>query len=215
VADLAPLIRTTLLTAACAAAACHSLSTPQLVQPGAPGRASHVVEAEHAIAPPSVRVSPADVAFMQGMIAHHAQAVDMVALINSRTTREDLRLLGLRIEVSQSDEIRMMQRWLEARRQPAAAPHAHHGDGAMLMPGMLTPDDMARLAEAKGPAFDRLFLEGMIRHHEGALIMVKQLFATPGAAQESEVFAFASDVDSDQRMEIDRMRAMLARLGQV
>jgi uncharacterized protein (DUF305 family) len=193
-------------------AACHSLSAPQLVQPGAPGRASHVVEAERATSPASVRPTAADVSFMQGMIAHHAQAVEMVGLINSRTTREDMRLLGLRIEVSQADEIRMMEKWLEARGQPFPGPHAHHGDGSMLMPGMLTSEEMARLAEAKGPAFDRLFLEGMIKHHEGALVMVKQLFATSGAAQDPEIFAFASDVDSDQRMEIDRMRAMLAPL---
>jgi uncharacterized protein (DUF305 family) len=149
---------------------------------------------------------------MQGMIGHHAQAVEMVALLTSRTTREDMRMLGLRIEVSQSDEIRMMERWLEARGQPLPGPHAQHaqhGDGAMLMPGMLTPEEMARLAEAHGPAFDRLFLEGMIKHHEGALTMVKTLFATPGAGQEADIFAFASDVDADQRMEIDRMRAML------
>ena len=119
-------------------------------------------------------------------------------------------MLGLKIEVSQSDEIRMMERWLEARGQPLPGPHAHHGEGAPLMPGMLTAAEMAALAEARGPAFDRLFLQGMIKHHEGALTMVKQLFETPGAAQEAEVFAFASEVDADQRMEIDRMRAMLA-----
>ena len=195
---------------AVAAAACHSAKSPQLVQPGAPGRASHVVTAERAVDLGSSRATAADVAFMQEMIGHHAQAVEMVALLNARTTREDMRLLGLKIEVSQSDEIRMMQRWLEARGQPLPGPHAHHGEGATLMPGMLTAEEMAALAEARGPAFDRLFLEGMIKHHEGALTMVKQLFATPGAAQEPEIFAFASDVDADQRMEIDRMRAMLA-----
>ena len=117
------------------------------------------------------------------MIGHHAQAVEMVALIEARTTRADMRTLGHRIEVSQSDEIRMMQRWLEVRHQPLPGPHAHHGAGAVLMPGMLTPEEMARLAEAHGPAFDRLFLEGMIKHHAGALTMVKDLFATPGAAR--------------------------------
>jgi uncharacterized protein (DUF305 family) len=195
---------------AVAAAACHSVKSPQLVQPGAPGRASHVVTAERAVDLGSSRATAADVAFMQEMIGHHAQAVEMVALLNARTTREDMRLLGLKIEVSQSDEIRMMQRWLEARGQPLPGPHAHHGEGTTLMPGMLTSAEMAALAEARGPAFDRLFLEGMIKHHEGALTMVKQLLATPGAAQEPDVFAFASEVDADQRMEIDRMRAMLA-----
>ena len=121
-----------------------------------------------------------------------------------------MRLLGLRIEVSQSDEIRMMQRWLQAHRQPLPGPHAHHMPGG-LMPGMLTREEMARLAAARGPAFDRLFLEGMIKHHEGALTMVRTLFATAGAAQDPDIFAFASDVDADQRMEIDRMRALLGR----
>ena len=102
-----------------------------------------------------------------------------------------------------------MQRWLEARGQEVPSPHAHHMAGATLMPGMLTQADMDRLAAATGAEFDRLFLEGMIKHHEGALVMVKGLFATPGAGQESEIFAFASDVDADQRMEIDRMRGML------
>ena len=199
---------------AVAAAACHSVKSPQLVQPGAPGRASHVVTAERAVDLGSSRATAADVAFMQEMIGHHAQAVEMVALLNARTTREDMRLLGLKIEVSQSDEIRMMQRWLEARGQPLPGPHAHHGEGTALMPGMLTSAEMAALAEASGPAFDRLFLEGMMSHHEGALVMVHDLFAAPGAAQDSEIFAFASDVEADQKMEIQRMGTMLKELPQ-
>jgi uncharacterized protein (DUF305 family) len=133
----------------------------------------------------------------------------MAALLPSRSIREDMRLLARRIEVSQADEIAMMQRWLEARGQKVPGPHAHHAQGATLMPGMLTPEEMNRLAEAKGAAFDRLFLELMIKHHEGALTMVNNLFSSAGAGQESEIFAFASDVDADQRMEIDRMRGML------
>jgi len=120
--------------------------------------------------------------------------------------------LAKRIEVSQNDELGMMRRWLEARGQEVPGPHAHHMPGAPLMPGMLTPDEMAKLATVKGPEFDRLFLEGMIKHHSGALTMVADLFATAGAAQGSEIFAFASDVDADQRMEIDRMSAMLKEL---
>jgi uncharacterized protein (DUF305 family) len=143
------------------------------------------------------------------MIHHHAQALDMTELVPERTERENLRLLAERIAVSQADEIRMMQRWLEARGREAPGVHAHHAPGAVLMPGMLNAEEMARLAAAKGPEFDRLFLEGMIKHHGGALIMVRELFAVPGAGQESEIFAFASNVDVDQRMEIDRMRAML------
>ena len=204
-----------LLIAAAAAASCRSARLdpgPPLVQPGAPGESSRVISREQAIDLSHVQHTAADVRFMQGMIGHHAQALEMTALLPSRTASEDVRKLAQRIEVSQADEIRMMQRWLEARGAPQPDPHAHHASGATLMPGMLTREDMARLAEAKGPAFDRLFLEFMIRHHEGALTMVKDLFATPGAGQEPEMFAFASEVDADQRMEIERMGVMLAML---
>ena len=180
-----------------------------IVQPGAPGQATRVISAEKATDLSRVQFTPADVRFMQGMIGHHAQALEMAALLPERTDREDMRLLAKRIDVSQADEIKMMQRWLEARGQDVPGPHAHHAAGAPLMPGMLTPEEMARLAAAKGDAFDHLFLELMIKHHEGALTMVKELYATAGAGQESEMYAFASDVDADQRMEIDRMRGML------
>ena len=120
-----------------------------------------------------------------------------------------MKKLALRIELSQDDEIRMMQGWLQVRGQQAPDRNAMHMHGATLMPGMLTPDEMKQLEEAKGAEFDRLFLEGMIKHHEGALAMVKELFATPGAGQDVAIFSFASDVDADQRMEIDRMGAML------
>ena len=153
---------------------------------------------------------------MQGMISHHAQALAMVALIPDRTTRQDMRLLGKRIEISQRDEIGLMQHWLEDRHQQVPTVDAHdmvsmpgmpmHG---ALMPGMLTDEQMAALAKAKGPEFDRLFLEGMIRHHQGALTMVSQLFGTKGAGQEAEAFRFASDVDADQRAEIARMQGLL------
>ena len=202
------------LIAQTGAVSCRSSieTAPLIVQPGAPGRTSQVVSAEQASAAAGVSATAADVAFMQAMITHHAQALEMVRLLSSRTEREDLRMLGLRIELSQSDEIRMMERWLQAQGQPLPGPHAHHGPGD-AMPGMLTIEEMAALSAAKGAEFDRLFLAGMIKHHEGALAMVKTLFATPGAAQEPEIFAFASDVDADQRMEIDRMRPMLNSLG--
>jgi uncharacterized protein (DUF305 family) len=183
-------------------------SKPVIVQPGAPGQATRVIRADQASDLSQVQHTPADVKFMQGMIGHHAQAIEMTALLPSRTTREDMKMLGLRISLSQEDEIKMMRHWLEARGAPLPSEHAHHAPGG-LMPGMLTPEEMARLAAAKGPAFDKLFLEGMIKHHEGALTMVKELFATEGAGQESDIFAFASDVDADQRMEIDRMIDML------
>lgn len=149
---------------------------------------------------------------MRDMIVHHAQALEMTALVSSRTSREDMRLLALRIDVSQSDEIEMMQSWLEVRGEQVPGRHAHHGHDATLMPGMLTVEDMARLAAATGAEFDRLFLQSMIKHHEGALIMAAELFSRPGAGQEAEIFAFASHVDADQRMEIERMGAMLKEL---
>jgi uncharacterized protein (DUF305 family) len=190
-------------------------SRPPIVQPGAPGEASRTISADKASDLSRVQFTPADVRFMQGMIGHHGQAVEMTALLPSRTAGEDMKKLALRIEVSQADEISMMKHWLEARGQEVPGPHAMHMHGATLMPGMLTADEMTRLANATGVEFDRLFLEGMIKHHGGALSMVQELFATPGAGQEADIFAFASDVDADQRMEIERMRAMLAaRAGQ-
>jgi uncharacterized protein (DUF305 family) len=204
----------TLLTFLLAAAgvACRTAQvdgSPQIVQPGAPGQTSRVISAEIATDLSRVQFTAPDVRFMQGMIGHHAQALEMAALLPDRSRREDMRLLAKRIEVSQADEIQMMQRWLEARGQQVPGPHAHHAPGAPLMPGMLTAEEMGRLADARGDAFDRLFLELMIKHHEGALTMVKALYSTAGAGQESEIYAFASDVDADQRMEIDRMRGML------
>jgi len=158
---------------------------------------------------------------MQGMIMHHAQAVEMTALIESSTQNKDLRLLGARISKSQSDEIEFMKRWLTARGEPTsitmpAMPEMPGMDmstmnmkGPMLMPGMLTPKQMEALRKAKGVEFDRLFLTGMIQHHGGALIMVKDLFDTAGAGQDAELFNFATDIDSGQRAEIRIMQKML------
>ena len=186
----------------------QSDAKPVIVQPGAPGQASRVIGAAQASDLSRVQHTAADIKFMQGMIGHHAQAIEMTALIPSRTAREDMKMLGLRISLSQEDEIKMMRRWLEVRGAPLPSEHAHHMPGGM-MPGMLTPEEMTRLAAAKGPEFDKLFLEGMIKHHEGALTMVKELFSTAGAGQESDIFAFATDVEADQQMEIDRMVGML------
>ena len=183
---------------------------PAIVQPGAPGQQSKVIGAAAAADLSKVSFTPADVRFMQGMIGHHSQALEMTAIVREHSTNEGLRALALRIEVSQADEIKMMQDWLTSRGQALPDPHAHHQAGAALMPGMLTPAEMAQLAAARGAELGRLFLQLMIKHHEGALTMVRELLATPGAGQEPDVFAFASDVDADQRMEIDRMRAALA-----
>lgn len=201
-----------LLLLALGAAACRSggAAGATIVQPGAPGQANRTVSAAAASDLSKVQATPADVKFMQGMIGHHAQALEMTALIAERTQRPEMKLLGQRISVSQADEINMMRTWLTDRGQELPSEHAHHMPGGM-MPGMLSDEQMAELAAAKGEAFDRLFLRYMIQHHEGALSMVEDLFKTPGAGQEGGINAFAADVDSDQRMEIDRMRAMLGR----
>ena len=182
------------------------------VQPGAPGEATRVLTVEEAASLDHVTHTPADVRFMQGMIPHHAQALEMAALIPERTDHEGLRLLGLRIEISQRDEIAWMTSWLERRGETApmvGAGHAHGLGEGDLMPGMLSREEMAALAEARGSGFDRLFLEGMIKHHQGALMMVAELFGSPGGGQETEIFRFAADVDADQDMEILRMRDLL------
>jgi uncharacterized protein (DUF305 family) len=206
--------RTTSATAPATSPAPPSAQTgpTPIVQPGAPGEASHVISAAAATDLSKVEYTGADIKFMQGMIGHHAQALEMVELLKTRAASDDIKKLALRIELSQDDEIKMMQHWLEARGQQVPNRTAMHMHGAMLMPGMLTPDEMQRLEHATGAEFDRLFLEGMIKHHGGALTMVKDLLDTPGAAQESEVFAFVSDVEADQRMEIDRMGAMLGMM---
>jgi uncharacterized protein (DUF305 family) len=159
-----------------------------------------------------------DVRFVRMMIVHHQQALDMAALVPDRSRRRELRLLAERMDISQRDEIETMRRWLQEHGASAAAnPHAGHGgahgadaDSAHAgMAGMATPEQMAALAAASGPAFDRMFLQLMIRHHEGALQMVAELFASPEGGQEPSIFALANEVDADQRMEIDRMRALL------
>lgn len=179
------------------------------MQPGAPGAPSRVITVDRATDLSRVQHTVADVRFMQGMIGHHAQALDMTAWVPTRSSREDMRMLALRIELSQEDEIKMMEGWLEARGEEVPGVHEHHEPGATLMPGMLTAEEMSRLGEATGAAFDRLFLESMIKHHEGALIMVDELFSTAGAGQESIISAFAADIVADQRAEMDRMTGML------
>jgi uncharacterized protein (DUF305 family) len=148
---------------------------------------------------------------MQGMIMHHAQAVEMTALIDSHTDNKELRSLGARISRSQSDEINFMKRWLAARGEPAMPEMSgsHMSSHDMHMPGMLTAKQMEALKKAKGKEFDLLFLEGMIQHHNGALVMVKDLFDTAGAGQDAEIFNFATDVDNGQRAEIKAMQTML------
>ena len=151
---------------------------------------------------------------MQGMIMHHAQAVEMTALIASHTENKELRSLGARISSSQSDEIKLMQRWLAARGERISLDMpgmdmSRHSSQQQLMPGMLTPEQMQALGKAKDAEFDHLFLTGMIQHHDGALTMVKDLFDTAGAGQDADVFNFATDADNTQRAEIKIMQSML------
>src|SRR5580700_11359577 len=189
--------------------------TPVVVQPGAPGKPSKTL-------PSSTRAtllqpSQADVEFMQGMIMHHAQAVEMTALIASHTENKDLRALGARISSSQSSEIKFMKRWLATRGEPTSMEMAGmpgmsaSGGLTSLMPGMLSAQQMEALRNAKGAEFDRLFLTGMIQHHDGALTMVTDLFDTAGAGQDAEIFNFATDADNTQRAEIKIMQSMLEK----
>jgi len=164
---------------------------------------------------------------MQGMIMHHAQAIEMTALIAARTQNNHLQSLGARISHSQSDEIAFMKRWLTARGESTSmsmhetkgmdmSKHSMDISGdmsghSMMMPGMLTSKQMEALKNAKGNDFDQLFLSGMIQHHNGALIMVKDLFDTPSTGQDAELFNFVTDVDSGQRAEIKIMQTMLEK----
>jgi uncharacterized protein (DUF305 family) len=152
----------------------------------------------------------ADVRFMTDMIGHHAQALAMAALAPRNGASPEILRLAERITAGQQDEIATMERWLRARGK--TVPEAHHVAHGHLMPGMLTEAQMRELEGAKGPEFDRLFLTSMIQHHRGAVAMVKQLYNTPGAAQDDTVFKFADDVGVDQTTEIARMERMLAAL---
>jgi uncharacterized protein (DUF305 family) len=192
---------------------------PVIVQPGAPGQPTKVLPANTTAKLPPL--SPKDVEFMQGMIMHHAQAVEMTAMIAGRTTNKDVRKIGAKISQSQTDEINFMKRWLTRRGESTemAMPNTSNMKGMkgmdhskhmqMLMPGMLSDEQMEELRTSKGAKFDELFLKGMIQHHGGALVMVKDLFSAAGAGQDGEIFNFASDVDTGQRGEIKIMQEML------
>ena len=182
-----------------------------IVQPGAPGQAGRSFSTDELAAVEGVSYVQADVDFMQGMIPHHAQALEMTALVRQHASTGAVRTMALRMEISQRDEIGLIEGWLrehgEAIEMPGMGMSRMH-----VMPGMLTPEQMTELANARGVEFDRRFLEGMIQHHYGAIDMVFNLFNTSGAAQESTIFKFAEDIDADQLMEIERMRGVLATL---
>ena len=191
--------------------------SPVIVQPGAPGQGNKALTPKTAkadVRPPS----KPDIDFMQGMIMHHNQAVEMTELLKTRSQDPEVLELGKKIDVSQTDEMRWMKQWLTDRGLPVSAPMDMGGmdmpgmDMSSMMPampGMLTAAQMDALRKASGPTFDHLFLTGMIQHHTGALTMVKQLFANPGAGQDPQLFDFASDVDNTQQAEIDYMQHML------
>jgi uncharacterized protein (DUF305 family) len=169
---------------------------------------------------PAPAVNAADVEFMSGMIPHHAQAVLIAGWAPTHGARDDVRILCERIVVAQKDEIALMQTWLSDRGLPVPAADATHhvmkmGDmeHKMLMPGMLSAEQLAQLEKARGPEFDRLFLTFMIKHHEGALTMVDTLFESYGGAQDETVFRLASDIWADQQAEIERMQLMLTGGG--
>ena len=202
------------MTASCAGTPSVPVGTTgtQIIQPGAPGEMAQAFDTAELEAIGGLSHSEADVRFMRGMIPHHGQALDMTALVPTRATTNGFRSMALRMQISQRDEIRLMERWLTEREEDIPPPNAHRmmmaGDMA-LMPGMLSAGQMEQLTSATGQEFERLFLEFMIMHHEGALTMVQTLFNSSGAGQESLIFKFATDVDADQTIEILRMRRML------
>ena len=187
-----------------------------ILQPGAPGQAPKQLSPREAVGVADTRFSPDDVRYMQGMIHHHHQAVQMAALVRERTTRQELLDVAERINASQADEIKFMQTWLRERGQaapdPAAAHGAHDHAGMVEMAGMATPEQMAALAAARGPEFERLFLERMISHHEGAITMTEKLLKQPGSAYEPVLENFTTEVTTEQRAEINRMSGLLVQL---
>jgi uncharacterized protein (DUF305 family) len=214
----------------CGAAARHSQAS---VPAGTSGNVAST-PAEQARKDGGVQAyTAADVSFMQGMIHHHAQAVVMAGWASTHGASGGVKILASRIDVGQRDEIAFMKRWLRERHQMVPGPYAKSdtadrqpfmsgmsmpGMPGMsmpdtLMPGMLTPQQLAQLSAANGAEFDRLFLTFMIQHHQGAVTMVDKLFSSPGAGQEEYVFRFASDVNTDQTTEIERMRLMLSHVS--
>jgi uncharacterized protein (DUF305 family) len=238
----------------CGCASVALAQAPNIVQPGAPGKPTQELTAVTA-APLPKGPSEADVKFMQDMIMHHGQAVEMTELAKTRAADPEVKAMASKIDLSQGDEIRWMKQWLAERGYPeepaggmagmamdhgsmAGMGHSHmqgmdHGDMAGMdhsamnhgaaakadpmdvapMVGMLTPRQMQALRNAHGAEFDRLFLTGMMQHHNGALLMVKDLFQQPGAGQDPQLFDFANDVDNTQLAEIDIMKGILRKVN--
>ena len=178
---------------------------PNVVQPGAPGASSSTLAPDDLGRLATIAPTPADVAFVQGMVHHHQQALVMADYVPARGSGADLKVLARRLRVGQEQEIRQMQGWLESNN---ASAHSGGHEPAQLMPGMLTAAELSRLEAARGAAFDRLFLQYMIKHHQGALTMIERLYAAGGGAQ-SELDFLIRHVDTDQTTEITRMRQLL------
>lgn len=183
-----------------------------IVQPGAPGQSSRKLSEDDAAKIETPKHTKADVEFMQGMIHHHAQALEMTDFVPDRAVGRDVTLMARRMKLSQQAEIELMEQWLKDRDEeiPGAGEH-EHGHGGELMPGMLTPAEMDRLQAARGRRFNRLFLVSMMGHHRGALTMIRELFDKNGGA-ESETDAVLRNIDTDQTLEIGRMERVLAKL---
>ncbi len=200
------------MLAGCSSSDGEAENTARVVQIGAPGEPNRVLGPDEVAALEAPGYTDADVAFVQGMIHHHQQALEMIALVDERAGRSDLPLLATRMDVSQRDEITQLEAWLVERGEEVPDDHSHD-DPAELMPGMLTAEQLAQLEGASGTDFDALFLQYMIGHHEGAVMMVEELLTAGFGGQEPEVFQLAQHVEADQQVEIARMRSLLAELA--
>lgn len=205
-------VRVALLAGVALPAAAMANDPAPIVQPGLPGQASRTLTAEEATKLTDTRYAPGDVAFMQHMIVHHEQAVEMAALVKQRTNNAAIVKIANRIDASQKDEMKFMTTWLTERKEPLQMAGMEHHHQAMK--GMATPEEMAALAASSGTAFDQLFLKLMVKHHRGAVDMVKELQDRPGTAYDPVMFNFTNDVVTDQNAEIDRMNRVLATLSQ-
>ncbi len=206
-----------LTSAACSsddddAAAVPTAAAP-VVQIGAPGATNRELAPDEVAELETPGYTDADVAFVQGMIHHHQQALTMTALVAARAGRSDLPQMAERMDVSQRDEIAQLEAWLAERGEDVPDAHGAHGDAVDLMPGMLTAEQLAHLEAARGADFDELFLQYMVVHHEGAVMMVEQLLTAGLGGQEPQVFQLAQHVESDQQVEIARMKSLLAELA--
>jgi uncharacterized protein (DUF305 family) len=206
------LVVLTATAVACSSGDEPSADTARVVQLGAPGESNRVLTPEEVAELDAPEYTAEDVAFVQGMIHHHQQALTMTAMVDGHSERDDLPLMAERMTVSQRDELVQMEAWLTQRGETIPQDHDRHGP-AEMMPGMLTEDELAHLEASSGRAFDELWLQYMIRHHEGAVVMVESLLASETGGQEPAVFQLAQHVESDQQVEISRMKQLLADIA--